>query len=91
MSSGPYTDADSIQINVDIEKNNFKNWDLVEDPVVVEYLAGSGTQWTKVSNVNAFGTAGAVSLEADNTVADFNFNWNPKQMADIWRWQPIRL
>ena len=83
VSSGPYTDADSIRINVDIEKNNFKNWDLVEDPVVVEYLAGSGTQWTKISNVNALGTAGAVSLEADNTVADFNFNWNPKQMADI--------
>ena len=41
------------------------------------------TQWTKVSNVNAFGTADAVSLEADNTVADFNFNWNPKPMADI--------
>ena len=83
VSSGPYTDADSIRINIDIEKNNFKNWDLDEDPVVVEYLAGSGTQWTKISNVNAFGTAGAVSLGADSTVADFNFNWNPKQMNDI--------
>ena len=83
VSSGPYSDADSIQIKVAIEKEHFTNWALEEDPVVVEYIVGTGTQWTQISNVSSFNTADVVSLGADSTLANFNFRWNPKQMADI--------
>ena len=71
VSSGAQTD--SLQIAIDVARNNFKNWRPATDgpPIIVEYRTGNNSQWSTIS------PSPTLSLNLDSTMSDPTFNWNP--------------
>lgn len=77
IESGSYNNTQGdLALHVDIERNDFKNWELDSAPIVVKYRTGNSTQWNTIS-------PSTLALNADGTMSDVDFTWAPLDGASI--------
>ncbi|MDC0600383.1 hypothetical protein OAO65_03645 [Flavobacteriales bacterium] len=77
IESGSYNNTQGdLALHVDIERNDFKNWELDSAPIVVKYRTGNSTQWNTIS-------PSTLALNADGTMSDVDFTWAPLDGGSI--------